>query len=135
MVCTLGGWRLRRGGLLPCAATGEVLPTHRHALARISKNICLPDAAARMVLPPIRPLSEEEWNNLVAALRRGPTPEQVRAVERAKEIASTINVLPDTSTIKNIVRLDPDEVARRLEKKFAAEEQARKARCVALRDT
>ncbi len=88
-----------------------------------------------MVLPAIRPLSEEEWNNLVAALRRGPTPEQVRAVERAKEIAKTIKVLPDTSTIKGIVRLDPDEVARRLEKKFAAEEQVRKARGVALRDT
>ena len=67
----------------------------------------------------------------MAALRRGPTPEQVRAVERAKEIASTINVLPDTSTIKNIVRLDPDEVARRLEKKFAAEEQAREDRAAA----
>ena len=33
-----------------------------------------------MVLPPIRPLTPEEWDNFVAALRRGPTPEQVRAV-------------------------------------------------------
>ncbi len=77
-------------------------------------------------------LEPEEWDAFVAALRRGPAPEQVRAVERALEIAKTIKVLPDTSTIKGIVRLDPGEVARRLEKKFAAEEQARKAGAVAL---
>ena len=85
-----------------------------------------------MVLPPIRPLTQEEWDNFVAALRRGPTPEQVRAVERALEIARNITVLPDTSTLKNIRRLDPAEVERRMEEKFAAEEQRRKkARSVA----
>ncbi len=83
-----------------------------------------------MVRPAIPPLPPDVWAEFMAAIRRGPTPEQVRAVERAKEIAKTIKVLPDTSTIKGIVRLDPDEVARRLEKKFAAEEQARKARGV-----
>ena len=33
----------------------------------------------------VRPLTEEEWNKVVAALRRGPTPEQVKAMEVAKE--------------------------------------------------
>ena len=32
-----------------------------------------------------RSLTEEEWIKVVKALRRGPTPEQVRAMERAKE--------------------------------------------------
>ena len=64
----------------------------------------------------------------MAALRRGPTPEQVRAVERAKEIARNITVLPDTSTIKNMRRLDPAEVERRMEEKFAVEDRARAAR-------
>ena len=86
-----------------------------------------------MVLPPIRPLTPEEWDNFVAALRRGPTPEQVRAVERAKEIARNITVLPDTSTIKNMRRLDPAEVERRMEEKFAAEDRARAARGAASR--
>ena len=80
-----------------------------------------------MVLPPIRPLTPEEWDNFVETLRRGPTPRQVRAVERALEIARNITVLPDTSTIKNMRRLNPDEVARRMEEKFAAEAQRKKA--------
>ena len=78
-------------------------------------------------MPGIRPLSPAEWDELVAALWRGPTPEQARAVERAKEIASTIEVLPDGYTIKNMRRLDPDEVARRMDEKFAAEAARRKA--------
>ena len=79
-----------------------------------------------MVVRGIGPLEPEEWDAFVAALKRGPAPEQVRAVERALEIAKTIKVLPDTSTL-NMGRIDPDEVARRMEEKFAAEEQARKA--------
>ena len=86
-----------------------------------------------MVLPTIRPLTEEEWENFVAALRRGPTPRQVEAVKRAKEIASTIRVIHDSSTIKGIKRRDPAEVMRLIEKKLAAEDEARKARGVAAR--
>ena len=85
-----------------------------------------------MVLPPAKPLTREEWEHFVAALRRGPTPEQVEAVRRAKEIASTIRLLPDTSTI-NLKRRDPAEVMRLIEKKLAAEDEARKARGVAAR--
>ena len=33
----------------------------------------------------VRPLTEDEWDKVVAALKRGPTPEQVKAMERAKE--------------------------------------------------
>ena len=79
-----------------------------------------------MVRPAIPPLPPAVWAEFMAAIRRGPTPEQVRAVERAKEIARTINVLPDTSTLKNMRRLDPDEVARRMEEKFTAEALAKK---------
>ena len=86
-----------------------------------------------MVLPTIRPLTREEWEHLVAALRRGPSPEQVEAVKRAKEIASTIRFLPDSSTIKDIKRRDPAEAMRLIEKKLAAEDEARKARGVAAR--
>ena len=86
-----------------------------------------------MVLPPAKPLTREEWEHFVAAIRRGPTPEQVEAVKRAKKIASTIRFLPDSSTIKNIVRRDPAEAMRLIEKKLAAEDEARKARGVAAR--
>ena len=33
----------------------------------------------------VRPLTEEQWNEVVAALKRGPTPEQVEAMRIAKE--------------------------------------------------
>lgn len=39
-----------------------------------------------MVLRHVRPLSPEAWEDFVAALERGPTPEQVRAMERAMEL-------------------------------------------------
>ena len=80
-----------------------------------------------MVLPSIPPLPPDVWAKFIEALRRGPTPEQVRAVERAKEIASTIKLLPYGTPIKNMRRLDPDEVARRMDEKFAAEAARRKA--------
>ena len=35
----------------------------------------------------VRPLDEEAWNKLVAALKRGPTPEQVKIRKRLLEIA------------------------------------------------
>ena len=35
----------------------------------------------------VRPLDEESWNKLVAALKRGPTPEQVEMKKRLLEIA------------------------------------------------
>lgn len=44
-------------------------------------------AVARyMVLRHVRPLPPEAWEDFVAALERGPTPEQVRAMERAMDI-------------------------------------------------
>lgn len=73
-----------------------------------------------MVLRGIRPLSPVEWDELVAALRRGPTPLQVRIAEEARELVRS-SPLRDPSTIKNVRRLDPDEVARRMDEKFAAE--------------
>ena len=33
----------------------------------------------------VGPLTEEQWNEVVAALKRGPTPEQVEALRIAKE--------------------------------------------------
>ena len=41
---------------------------------------------ACMVLRHVRPLPPEAWEDFVAALERGPTPEQVRAMERAMEL-------------------------------------------------
>lgn len=40
-----------------------------------------------MTLRYVRPLDEESWNKVVAALKRGPTPEQVKAKERLLAIA------------------------------------------------
>ena len=35
----------------------------------------------------VRPLDEETWNKLVAALKRGPTPEQVEMKKKLLDIA------------------------------------------------
>ena len=51
-----------------------------------------------MVLPAIPPLHPEAWDEFMAALRRGPTPEQVQAVERAMELARHIPVR-DANTV------------------------------------
>ena len=48
------------------------------------KPLDMPDA---MPLRYMRPLDEESWNKLVAALKRGPTPEQVEIQKRLLEIA------------------------------------------------
>ena len=45
-----------------------------------------------MVLPPIRPLPPDVWDEFMAALKRGPSPKQVRAMERALELARRIPV-------------------------------------------
>ena len=42
---------------------------------------------AVMVLPPIPPLHPEAWNEFMAALRRGPTPNQVKVMEEARKLA------------------------------------------------
>ena len=44
-------------------------------------------------------VSPEVWDEFVAALKRGPTPEQIRAIERAEEIARGIT-LKDSSIVK-----------------------------------
>lgn len=41
----------------------------------------------------VRSLTEEEWEKVTAALRRGPTPEQVEAMRVAKE--RTDHMFPD----------------------------------------
>ena len=56
--------------------------------------------AGRMVRPAIEPLPPDVWDEFVAALKRGPTPEQARAVERAMEIGNSIT-LKDSSIVKN----------------------------------
>lgn len=43
-----------------------------------------------MTLRYVRPLDDESWNRVVAALKRGPTPDQVKAKERLLEIARQI---------------------------------------------
>lgn len=53
-----------------------------------------------MVLPPIRPLRPDEWDAFVAALKRGPSPKQVQAVERALELARHIRVR-DADSVKS----------------------------------
>ena len=79
-----------------------------------------------MVRPGIPPLPPDVWAEFVAALRRGPTPLQVRIAEEARELVRN-SPLRDPSTLKNMRRLDPDEVARRMDEKFAAEAARRKA--------
>ena len=54
----------------------------------------------RMVRPAIPPLPPDVWAEFVAALKRGPTPEQARAAERLKEIGRSIT-LEDSSIVKN----------------------------------
>ena len=39
-----------------------------------------------MVLRYVRPLPPEAWKDFLAALERGPTPEQVRFMEEAKKL-------------------------------------------------
>ena len=41
----------------------------------------------------VGPLTEEQWNKVVAALERGPTPEQVEALREAK--ARTAHLFPN----------------------------------------
>lgn len=48
-----------------------------------------------MVLRYVRPLDEESWNRVVAALKRGPTPEQVKAKERLLEITQHVELDDD----------------------------------------
>ena len=55
--------------------------------------------AGRMARQPIRTFPPEVWDEFVAALKRGPTPEQIRAIERAEEIARGIT-LKDSSIVK-----------------------------------
>ena len=53
-----------------------------------------------MVLPPIRPLHPDVWDEFMAALKRGPSPKQVQAVERALELARHIPVM-DANAVKS----------------------------------
>ena len=67
------------------------------------------DLGGRMARQPIRTFPPEVWAEFVAALKRGPTPEQARAIERMKELGRSIT-LEDSSIVKNkrICRPPPD---------------------------
>ena len=56
-------------------------------------------AQAAVTLRYVRPLDEESWNRVVAALKRGPTPEQVKAKERLLEIALQIKSNDDDDPV------------------------------------
>ena len=62
-----------------------------------------------MARQPIRTFPPEVWAEFVAALKRGPTPEQVRTIEMAEEIGRSIT-LKDSRIVKNkrICRPPPD---------------------------
>ena len=71
---------------------GLAAPAHSapHPLApggtrrpNVYKEAC---ARACMALRHVKPLPPEAWEDFMAALERGPTPEQVRAKERAIEL-------------------------------------------------
>ena len=70
--------------------------------------------AGRMVREPIRSLPPEVWDEFVETLKRGPTPEQARAVKRAKELARHIPLV-DSSTVKNKRICNPSDIVRRVE--------------------
>ena len=48
-----------------------------------------------MVLRHVPPLSPEAWEDFMAALKRGPTPEQVRLMEEAKRLTGHMIRLRD----------------------------------------
>lgn len=50
-----------------------------------------------MPLRYVRPLDEESWNRVVAALKRGPTPKQVEMKKKLLEIASETRSDDDSS--------------------------------------
>ena len=68
-------------------------------------------ATGRMARQPVRTFPPEVWDEFVAALKRGPTPEQARAVERAMEIGSKIT-LKDSSIVKKKRKISPAEIVR-----------------------
>jgi len=55
--------------------------------------------AGRMARQPVRTFPPEVWDKFVAALKCGPTPEQVRTIEKAEEIGRGITV-KDSSIVK-----------------------------------
>ena len=85
----------------PLCSTRAAIAAGAHASLRIDNGKCTYNhqaLGAVMVLPAIPPLRPEAWDEFMAALRRGPPPEQVRAVERALEIGRNIRVR-DASTV------------------------------------
>ena len=68
-------------------------------------------ATGRMARQPVRTFPPEVWDEFVAALKRGPTPEQARAVERAMEIGSKIT-LKDSSIVKKKRKISPAGIVR-----------------------
>lgn len=70
-------------------------------------------------MPAIPPLHPDAWDEFMAAIRRGPTPEQARAVERALEIARNTPVR-DASTVKEEAYLPLQDSAHRRERRPGA---------------
>ena len=48
-----------------------------------------------MALKVVEPLDEEQWNQVVAALERGPTNEQKEMIEEAIASANKLNIIRD----------------------------------------
>ena len=69
--------------------------------------------AGRVARQPVRTFPPDVWDEFVAALKRGPTPEQARAVEKAIEIGRSIT-LKDSSTVKNKRICRPPDTVRRM---------------------
>ena len=61
----------------------RVDPTARPSL------ICTP-LTPRPMMREVKPLSDRQWKMVVEQLKQGPTPEMVRGVERALELAKDI---------------------------------------------
>ena len=57
------------------------------------------ELGGRMARQPIRTLPPEVWEEFMAALKRGPTPEQARAMERTRELGRSIT-LKDSSIVR-----------------------------------
>ena len=57
------------------------------------------ELGGRMARQPIRTLPPEVWEEFMAALKRGPAPEQARAMERTRELGRSIT-LKDSSIVK-----------------------------------
>ena len=71
------------------------------APAAIATLIYTGDLSQNIMMREVKPLGDRQWAMVVEQLKKGPTPEMIRAVEQAKE------------DIKYIKEVDPHEFERR----------------------